>query len=154
MPWIYWVLIGLAIAAAGGGLLWLIHSRLRAAALKIKEEWIGKHGDRFVVVTGCGMVDPPNRVPGVLGLLEDRLLYGSLILPAGGEGELPLSEITEITWERSWTSKHFMARKYLGAKIIGVTTRDGKQKVFAIKKKDAPRWEEALSKQETFRGIE
>ena len=104
-----------------------------------------QHGDAVRLVTGCGIVDPPNRVPGVLALLDDRLVYRSMIGLAGGEGEILLSEAQEITWEDSWQSRHHMARKYRKARVLGITTTASETKVFAIQRDRAAEWEAAVS---------
>lgn len=103
-----------------------------------------RFGDQIRLITGCGIVSPPSRVPGVLACLPDRIMYKSLSSLAGGEGEIPLSAIAEVTWERSWKSRHHMAKKYRNAKVIGITTREGDRKIFVVADKDAADWEKQL----------
>ncbi len=141
MQWYFWVMGALAIMTA---VMIYVKSRIQKAGESAKEEMARRFGDDVQVLTGCGIVSPPSRVPGVLVLLKDRIVYRSLSALAGGEGEIPLAGIGRITWERSWASRHHMARKYRNAKIIGVTTMAGEEKVFAISNRDAEKWEEAL----------
>ena len=141
MAWIFGAVVPVVVIVV---VLAVLYARIKAKAQSAVDELREQHGDAVRLVTGCGVVDPPNRVPGVLALLDDRLIYRSLIGLAGGEGEIPLGEMQEITWEDSWQSRHHMARKYRKSRVLGITTASGETKVFAIQRDKAADWEAAL----------
>lgn len=80
------VFIGAAI------FLWM---RIRARGRSAKADLQHRFGDQIRLITGCGIVCPPSRVPGLLACLPDRIVYKSLTSLAGGEGEIPFSTIAE-----------------------------------------------------------
>lgn len=80
-------------------------------------------------------------------------MYKSLIPLAGGEGEILLSTVSDITWEQSRTSRHRMAKKYRNAKVIGITTREGDLKVFVVANNVASDWEKQLTHIPGFRAL-
>jgi hypothetical protein len=140
---VIWIFVVIVPVAVIGGLfyLWLrIRSRGRALIDAMNQEF----GTRIRLVTGCGIVCPPNRVPGVLALLDDRIAYRSLISLAGGEGEIPLPGIAKLTWEHAARSEHQMARKYRNASVIGITTREGDVKIFVVAESLSREWEALL----------
>ena len=61
--------------------------------------------------------------------------------------------IAEVTWERSWTSRHHMAKRYRNAKVIGITTREGDRNIFVVANRVAADWEKALNKIPGFRAL-
>ena len=142
MAWTFGAVVPIVVIVV---VLIVLCARIKAKARRAVDELREQHGDAVRLVTGCGIVDPPNRVPGVLALLDDRLVYRSLIGLAGGEGEIPLGDMQEITWEDSWQSRHHMARKCRKSRVLGITTTGGETKIFAIQRDKAADWEAALT---------
>ena len=138
-----WVIIAAVVLAFVAG-MFCVRARIVAKGRRAKERITEKFGERLRLISGCGIVDPPNRVPGVLALTDDMLVYESLISLAGGEGEIPLDSIQGIRWEEPLTSRHHMARKYRKAKVLEVTLGEEQVKVFILVEREARPWQEAL----------
>jgi len=139
-----WIFLGiLALAALTVGPYWLLKraGRRLAAALRVEL------GARLRLVNGCGIVAPPNRVPGVLALADDRLVCRSLVRFGSGDSVIPLDDVVKVTWEEPARSRHRMARKYRRARVLGVTTKADETHVFVLAAKDAAVWENALPAQ-------
>ena len=139
MEWLPIAVVPVVLICA---MLWL-YRRISANAREIKARIAREHGADVRLISGCGMVDPPSRVPGVLALVGDRLIYESTTGLAGGKGEIPLAG-AGIRWENPRASSHRMARKYRKARVLEVTPRSGGVKIFVLAEAAAGAWEQAL----------
>jgi len=95
-----------------------------------------------MLVTGCGIISTYSRVPGVLALLRDRIVYKSAM--SSERGEILLQSIVEPNVEDASSTVHRRARKYRNAKVLVIKTTKGELKLFAIAKSKAPDWENAF----------
>ena len=119
-------------------LYWLIRSKSK----KIVEKFEALYGESLCLVTGCGIIIGLNRLPGVLALLHDRIIYESAIISKSGE--IPFQDIVQITMEDTKRTKHRRARKYRDAKVLEIITTEGTINLFAIPFSKAREWEKAL----------
>jgi hypothetical protein len=119
-------------------LYWLIRSKGR----KIVEKFEALYGESLLLVTGCGIITGLNRVPGVLALLHDRIIYESAIISKSGE--ILFQDIVRITMEDTRRTRHRRARKYRNAKVLEIITTEGTINLFAIPFSKAREWERAL----------
>jgi hypothetical protein len=140
MPWLLFLLIPLGLTV----FFLVLSYSFKARGERLKADIRRQYGDGVRLITGCGIVRPPNRVPGILALTEDRLVCRSLIGWAVSDEEIPLASVERITWEETRKSVHRMARKYRRALVLGVTDGTGVSHVFVLAKKDAGVWQEAL----------
>ena len=134
-----WVLV-LIIAM---GLLLLLYLGLRSRARGVVELVRQEHGGAIRLLTGCGLVYDLNRVPGLLVLLPDRLLYRATLTAKAGE--IPLQEIAAVIFEETGASRHRRVRKYRGAEVLEVTGPAEPVPLFVLRPVDASSWREALT---------
>ena len=103
-----------------------------------------QYGTDIMLVTGCGIIGAYSRVPGVLALLHDRIVYKSVINKE--IGEIFLQSIAEFRLEDTSHTIHRRARKYRNAKVLAIKTTKGELRLFAIAKSKAADWENAFMK--------
>ena len=101
------------------------------------------YGPRLKLVSGCGVISGYNRVPGVLGLLDDRIIFRAMI--TGENGEILFQNIQGWLMENTASSRYQRARKYRSARVLALETTDGKTRLFVLSEKSAPKWEQHLS---------
>ncbi len=141
MVWIFLVVVFVSLM---GGLFLGMYQRMKSGSRKIVEELQAAHGSDLMFVSGCGILSGYNRVPGVLGLLRDRMVYRPLAFLKGGE--LFLHNVVEFRSEDSRTTRVHRAKKYRNAQVLVFRTDQGEEKVFVVQKIHARAWEEALGK--------
>lgn len=140
MPLLLIVSVPLALAL----LFTLLYRVVKRRAQRLADNVRQQYGDTVKLVCGCGIVNPPNRVPGVIALTGDRIVYRSTIAAGSEDGEALLAELRAVEWEDSNRSRHRMARKYRNARALGITTGDDVTKVFVLSRQHAPAWEREL----------
>ena len=123
--------------------VWL-YRRIAAKARAVKDRIMQEHGADLRLISGCGIVCPPSRVPGVLALTRDRLFYESLTSLAGGKDEVLLADIAGVRWVDPRASSQRMARKYRRARVLEITSRGREALVFVLAKAQSGPWEQAL----------
>ena len=121
------------------GLLYILINR---QGRKARGELERTFGPRIRLISGCGVISGLNRVPGVLALLDDRIVYRTLV--TGATGEIPLDEIESFSIEDTRKSRHRRARKYRNASVLALAAPAGETPLFALKKSDAPKWQTLL----------
>lgn len=123
------------------------YSRMKRRSRVIRTELRRQYGGDVRLIAGCGIVDFSNRIPGVLALTSDRLVYRGVLKIVSTGGEIPLSSISELHFEAPSATRYSYARKYRRAIILGVHV-SGRQKpyVFMLAEKDAPAWEVVLTR--------
>ena len=132
----------IALFAAISVPLLLLYWLIRLKGRKIVKKFEALYGENLLLVTGCGIITGLNRVPGVLGLLHDRIIYESAIISKSGE--ILFEDIIQITMEDTRRTRHRRARKYRNAKVLEVITKEGTINLFAIPFSKAREWQEAL----------
>ncbi len=143
MEWRYALPVVVVVVSAVVAIPLLMVQRTRKRARQAVERFRNRAGASLKLVTGCGLIRPPNRVPGVLALLDDRVLFEAVVA-LDDRGEVPLAQVEAVTWEDAPDSRHRMARKYRGARILSLVTSTGDEHVFAIAADTAPAWEAAM----------
>jgi len=139
-----WILLAVAFVSLMGGLFFGLYQRMKSGSRKAVEELQAAHGSDLKFVSGCGVLSGYNRVPGVLALLRDRIVYRPLAFLKGGE--LFLHNIVEFRSEDTRTTRVRRAKKYFNAQVLVFRTDQGAEKVFVVQKDHAQAWEEALGK--------
>lgn len=137
-----WIMFVPIFAAAIAGVLFLLYLGSRARSRKIVGQLRAQYGENIGLLTGCGIIGTYSRVPGVLALLDDRIIYRSAI--TSERGEILLQSIADFRLEDTSDTTHRRARKYRNAKVLEITTTKGELRLFAIAKSKAPDWEKAL----------
>jgi hypothetical protein len=130
----------LLVAIAGPFLV--LYGIIRWRAGKIAEKFKLEHGGQLLLLTGCGVITDLNRVPGVLGLLHDRIIYETTIISE--RGEIAFHEVDKITLEDTKTSRHRRARKYRNSTLLEIKASRRKTPLFAIGNDKAAIWESTL----------
>jgi hypothetical protein len=138
----FWIISTLILTAAIANIFFLLHLVVRGRSRKIVEQLRAQYGTDIMLVTGCGIISTYSRVPGVLALLRDRIVYKSAM--SSERGEILLQSIVEPNVEDASSTVHRRARKYRNAKVLVIKTTKGELKLFAIAKSKAPDWENAF----------
>ena len=138
----FWIISTLILTAAIANIFFLLHLVVRGRSRKIVEQLRAQYGTDIMLVTGCGIISTYSRVPGVLALLRDRIVYKSAM--SSERGEILLQSIVEPNVEDASSTDHRRARKYRNAKVLVIKTTKGELKLFAIAKSKAPDWENAF----------
>lgn len=138
----FWIIFAPILTAAIAGIFFLLYLGVRGRSRKIVEQLRAQYGKDIMLVTGCGIIGTYSRVPGVLALLRDRIVYKSAI--NSERGEILLQSIAEFRLEDTSHTIHRRARKYRNAKVLAIKTTKGELKLFAIAKSKAPDWENAF----------
>ena len=138
----FWIVFTLILTAAIASIFFLLYLGVRGRSRKIVEQLRAQYGTDIMLVTGCGIISTYSRVPGVLALLRDRIIYKSAI--TSEIGEILLQSIVEFKLEDASYTAHRRARKYRNAKVLVIKTTKGELKLFAIAKGKAPDWENAF----------
>ncbi len=136
-----WLIIFLALMF---GLFFGLYQRLKRSGKQVAEGLRQEHGSSLKLVSGCGIITGYNRVPGVLALLKDRIVYRSLV--AGKGGEIFLHTIVDFACEETSKTRHRRARKYRNACLLAIRTDKGEEVLFAVEKETAPSWETSIKK--------
>ncbi len=145
MEWVLIVVLFVVVfVSLLGGLFVGLYQRMKRNSNRIVEEMKQAHGSDLKYVSGCGVVSGYNRVPGVLALLRDRIVYRPLTFLKGGE--IPLHQVVAFHSEDTRTTRYGRARKYLRAHVLAFRTDPGEENVFVVKKAYVKGWEEALGK--------
>jgi len=138
----FWIISTLILTAAIANIFFLLHLVVRGRSRKIVEQLRAQYGTDIMLVTGCGIISTYSRVPGVLALLRNRIVYKSAM--SSERGEILLQSIVEPNVEDASSTVHRRARKYRNAKVLVIKTTKGELKLFAIAKSKAPDWENAF----------
>ena len=138
----FWIISSLILALAIAGIFLVLYLGIRGRSRKVIEQLRVQYGKDIVLATGCGIISTYSRVPGVLALLHDRIVYRSAI--SKEKGEIPLQSIAQFRLEGTSHTSHRRARKYRNAKVLIIKTTEGEQRLFAIAKSKAPDWEKAF----------
>jgi hypothetical protein len=138
----FWIISTLILTAAIASIFFLLYLGMRGRSRKIVEQLREMYSTDIMPVTGCGIVSTYSRVPGVLALLRDRIVYKSSI--TSERGEILLQSIVDCNLEDASSTVHRRARKYRNAKVLVIKTTKGELRLFAIAKSKAPGWENAL----------
>lgn len=141
---IFWLLFLVVILSLLGG-LWLgVYQRMKRGTTRIVAELKEANGSDLKFVTGCGIVSGANRVPGVLALLRDRIVYRPLVFLK--DGEIPVHRIVLFHSEDTRATRYSRARKYRRAHVLAFRTDTGEANVFVVKDADVRGWEEELAR--------
>ena len=140
----FWIISTLILTAAIASIFFLLYLGMRGRSRKIVEQLRAQYGTDITLVTGCGIISTYSRVPGVLALLRDRIVYKSSM--SSERGEILLQSIVEFKLEDASSTVHRRARKYRNAKVLVIKTTKDELKLFALAKSKAPDWENALYK--------
>lgn len=140
----FWMISTLILTAAIASIFFLLYLGMRGRSRKIVEQLRSQYGTDIKLVTGCGIISTYSRVPGVLALLRDRIVYKSSM--SSERGEILLQSIVEYNLEEASSTIHRRARKYRNAKVFVIKTTNSELKLFALAKSKAPDWESALYK--------
>jgi len=140
MVWLTWLIIFLALMC---GLFIGLYQRVRRKGKQVAETLRLEYGSNLKLVTGCGVIIGYSRVPGVLALLKDRIVYRSLL--AGKKGEIYLHNIVGFSCEDTSKTQYRRARKYRNACVLAIKT-DEEEILFAVEKETAPSWESSIKK--------
>jgi hypothetical protein len=138
----FWTIFPLIITAAIASIFFLLYLGVRGRSRKIVEQLRAQYGTDITLVTGCGIISTYSRVPGVLALLRDRIVYKSAITRE--RREILLQSIVEFTLEDASYTVYRRARKYRNAKVLVIKTTKDDLKLLALAKSKAPDWENAL----------
>lgn len=141
MIWMTWLFVFLALML---GIFFGLYQRVKTKGRKVAEELRQEHGSNLKLVSGCGIITSHSRVPGVLALLNDRILYRTLL--AGRSGEIYLHTIIGFTAEDTFRSQYRRARKYRNARVLALKTDKGEEKLFVVEKANATAWEKSMKK--------
>ena len=135
-------ILGIVISAAVGIPLCLVFLLIKLlgkrAVLKFKSEYARE----LRIFSGCGIVWNYNRVPGVLGMLQDGIVYESII--GGRRGTIPFNTIRSWCVEDTRGSRHRRTRKYRKAKVLEIITVNDAVHVFVLSRQKAALWEPYL----------
>lgn len=141
MVWFLWAVTALSLLA---GVALGLYRWMRRNSERIVEDLRQAHGPDLLHVSGCGVVSGESRVPGVLALVGDRIVYRPVTFVEAGE--IPLRRVVVFHSEDTRATRYGRARKYIGAHVLAFRTDTGEQRVFVIRKARARGWEEALGK--------
>ena len=137
-----WVLWGVVFFSMMAGLSFGLYQRMKRKSRQIIEELQQGHGQDLRFVSGCGIVSGYNRVPGILALLQGRILYRPLTFKRGGE--IPLHSVIGLVSEDTQKTAYRRARKYRNAHVLVFRTDRGEEKIFVVQKDLTKAWEESL----------
>jgi hypothetical protein len=146
-----WVLFVIVFVSLLGGLYLGLFLRMKRSSARITAELRDEHGSDLKCVSGCGIVSGASRVPGVLALLRDRLVYRPLMFLTGGE--IPLRRIVEFHSEETRSTRYGRARKYWNAQVLAFRTDSGEERIFVVRKTRVKEWEAALARARIRPGV-
>ena len=126
------------------GLLFGLFQRMRRKSRLIVEELRTAHGRDLLFASGCGILSGLSRVPGILALVRDRIVYRPLTFMK--DGEIFLHNIVGFTSEDTAETRYSRARKYRRAQVLAFQTDLGEERLFVVQKDQAQAWEESLKK--------
>ena len=138
-----WLVFGVVIVALVWAVLGGIYYLIRRHGRKVRAEYEREFGSGIRLMTGCGVISGPNRVPGLMILLDDRLIYRAFVL--GREERIPLGDVRSFLIEDTRQTRHVRARKYRRAGVLEINTRDGRTHLLVVSQKYANTWRERLS---------
>ncbi len=116
----------------------------RRAAEKKKrviEELLMICGGEPRLVSDCTVVRGLNRVPGIIALCSDKVLFRSFILDISGE--IPLANIERVEAKRSLAYSRSYRKIVAGTRVLEVAT-SCEVYCFFIKRADIAAWMDAL----------
>ena len=135
-------ILGLVISAAVGLPLCLVVLLIKSKGERVVRKFTSGYAHEFRIFSGCGIVWRYNRVPGVLGMLQDGFVYESII--GGRKGTIPFKTMQSWCIEDTRGSRHRRMRKYRKAKVLELVTDDAVH-VFVLSRQKAALWEQYLS---------
>lgn len=138
--WIAGLILLLCVICFGIPLiLWSgIRKKGRALADEVRKDL----GGTAVLLSGCGVIEGYNRVPGVLALSPIHLVHRSVIM--GYRGETPLSAVRGYTLKDTRETEHARARKYRRAVVLTVDAPGRPLPLFVLAAAEAEAWRGAL----------
>lgn len=135
------VFLGLAGGLALGVLLFFF-SRLKTRGKRVEAEIRHEYGDRIRLINGCGVIRGLNRVPGIVALLDDRVIYRAVMLDYSAD--IPLDQITRFWVQEAATCPRPRAHKHRRAAAMLIQPSTGEEHLLVVAQQHAETWETAL----------
>lgn len=137
------VIILLPVVAFGG--MFLYFKWLQKKGFSQKAEFEQQYGDDLLMISGCGLVNPSSRIPGILVRLPDRLVYKSLSARGKPTGEIMVQDVDTTLWQPAMTIPNRKIRRYRNAQVLGLNLTDGKSYLFIVAPQLLVEWEKHLT---------
>ncbi len=139
MSWIIPGVLVLVLVVLGGVFRWI-----QIRGRRVLEEMRAEYGDQLRLISGCGLVMGANRVPGVLALLPERIVYRSAV--GRFNGEIMAFLITGFTLTPIQACKDRQVRKYRkyrNSMVLHVAC-GSPCPTFILSREEGARWHSAL----------
>jgi|GEM_PF-1779552 len=138
-----WALLIIFLTAIiiGAGVYAILIFRLRARRKRIEEEIFKKIGDKPLLQSLCTITRGASRVPGVVALGYNSIIYGSLIL--NFSGEIPLGKIKGVEVKKWLTGRGRYRKMIFGYKVLEIYFNSQIEKFF-IKNSEVGLWEKEI----------
>jgi len=129
------------ILSVVGAVLFGIFHLLKVRSRKLMDRLVFEFGSHVRLAGHCGILSGMNRVPGVLILLPEKLVYRSAL--GGLDGEILLFRLTGFTIQSTKTCANRRVRKYRNASVLQLSC-SAPCPTFVLSSSDAPVWQEHL----------
>jgi len=121
--------------------------RLRERGKRIREDLFAMCGGEPRLLSKCTAIHKASRVPGIVALCHDRVIYRSLILDISGE--IPLDRIERVEVKRSLQDRYSYKKVMAGARVLEIYFSEGSGgsenvQRFFLKTSEIAAWEQVL----------
>ena len=123
---------------------YLYLKRLRDRSIGALRAFQNKYGDRLLLAAGCGIVTRSSRIPGIVALTRDTLVYQGAYDITGGQGEYQLDSIERVDFEPVSVTGRKRASKYGKGEVMAVIPAQGDEFVFVLSSEDGISWRAVL----------
>ncbi len=138
MTWLVAVILSMVAAVLFG-----VFHLLKVRSRNLMDRVVFEFGNHIRLAGHCGILTGRTRVPGVLILLPEKLVYRSVL--GRFDGEILLFRLTGFTVQSARTSANRRVRKYRNASVLQLSC-SAPCPTFVLSSSDAPIWQEHLRK--------